>query len=164
MLGVADGVGHAALEIEHLLQIRREARKVVGGLRLGPRLLGDRLQLGDGGHQVGGDAARDVVRLARLSYGPHAIRIRRFAGDLGLGGGDQATRLIGCEAILRDARHRGKLIAARRRGGRGHLRPAVPRQQVDDAAEVVDFGEVVLEVGVGGHCYFPLICEFPKLT
>ena len=50
--------------------------EVVGGLGFGPRLLGDGLQLGDGGHQVGGDAARDVVRLARLLHGSHAIRIR----------------------------------------------------------------------------------------
>ena len=126
MLGIADGVGHAALEIEHLLQVRREAGEIVGGLGLGPRLLGDGLQLGDGGHQVGGDAAGDVVRLACLIHGPHAIRIRCFAGDLGLGGGDQAARLIGREALLRDARHRGELVArasSRRRAASASGRP-----------------------------------------
>jgi len=151
VLLVAHGIGLLFGEIEHLLEIGREAGEVVVLFGLVPDLLGHRRQGGPAAEQIGGDAAHDLVVLPGLLHRPHAVRVRVLAGDLGFSRVEQPRRGVAREMLAREAGERGKLVTACLRSSGRHLRARIPFEDVEHIQDIVQAGDVVLEVIISGH-------------
>ena len=138
VLGIADRLGHLAIERYGLLEDRHELAEIALGPRLGPDRVTVGAELGAPPRQVGGDS--EVI----VEGGPHLLDHDALdgpcglAGNLALGGVELMAQPVGNEEIARHHRQRRELLAARRVPAMRHHGARIPVQDRLRVEQVVD--------------------------
>jgi hypothetical protein len=136
----------AERDVVHALQGGQEDGEVVGLAGLEPRAVRLSGLTRPGGRKLGGHAACLLPVAPRDADEAGVIGV---VVELGLERRElveQAPDLVGDEALVCEARERRAGLGPCGRALRGHHRPLVPAEHAERAFEVVDLGEVLLQL------------------
>jgi len=137
LLFIAQGIGDAARDLDHALQVRLEERDVVFGAGLSPGLEGQGSDFRLLGDELRGDFRGPVVVTSQHAHEARVVRVEVHAGDFGLGGFEPARRLFGGEELVRERAERGALFPSRRCAAGRHVDLLIPSQESSRSVEVI---------------------------
>ncbi len=148
MRGVADALGHLAVERHRFFECGHEGGEVAVGPRLRPHLVADGAEFGAFGDKRPGNPQVVVDGLAGLRAVGSLDAVGRKPGRLGLGLVEQTAGVVRHQQVAGHHRERGLLLGAGLGAARRHHRARVPGEDLLGVDEIVDLPDAFQKCGV----------------